>query len=46
MHDESQRLLASVDHNNCGFCVVSVLVGVVVDFGGFFEVFEDGFGLL
>jgi hypothetical protein len=44
--DFTQSAFASVNDDDCGLSVVGVLVGIVVDFGRFFEVFEDGFGFL
>jgi len=44
--DLTQSAFATVNDDDCGLSVVSILVGIVVDFGRFFEVFEDGFGFL
>lgn len=46
MDDFAQFVFATVDDDDCSLSVVGVLVGIVVDFGRFFEVFEDGFGFL
>lgn len=44
--DFTQSAFAAVDNDDCGLSIVSVLVGIVINFGRFFEVFEDGLGFL
>lgn len=46
MNNLTQLALASIYYYDSGLCVVSVLIGVVVDFRWLFEVFKDGLGFL